>query len=129
MRTPDFSSTIVALATPPGVGAIGVIRLSGPWAIGLTDQIFKGKRLEDQPSHTAHFGKIVEFDRHGDRILDEVLVTIFKGPHSYTGEDTAEISCHGSPYILQEIIQLCLQRGARLAEPGRALWPRADRRG
>jgi len=118
MRTPDFSSTIVALATPPGVGAIGVIRLSGPYAIGLADQIFKGKRLENQPSHTAHFGKIVASDRHGDRTLDEVLVTIFKGPHSYTGEDTAEISCHGSPYILQEIIQLCLQCGARLAEPG-----------
>ncbi len=118
MRTPDFSDTIVALATPPGVGAIGVIRLSGPRAIMLADRIFKGKPLENQPSHTAHFGKIVDSDKHGERILDEVLVTIFKGPHSYTGEDTTEISCHGSPYILQKIIQLCLQHGARLAEPG-----------
>lgn len=118
MRTPDFSDTIVALATPPGVGAIGVIRLSGPRAILLTDRIFKGKRLENQPSHTAHFGKIVDSDKHGERILDEVLVTVFKGPNSYTGEDTTEISCHGSPYILQKIIQLCLQHGARLAEPG-----------
>ncbi len=115
MSLPDLSSTIVALATPPGVGAIGVIRLSGPRAILLTDTIFKGKRLENQPSHTAHFGKIVGAD---ERILDEVLVTIFKGPNSYTGEDTTEISCHGSPYILQEIIQLCLEKGARMADPG-----------
>jgi len=115
MQLPDLSSTIIALATPPGVGAIGVIRLSGPRAIIITDKIFKGKRLENQPSHTAHFGKIVADD---GRILDEVLVTIFIGPNSYTGEDTTEISCHGSPYILQEIIQLCLEKGARLAEPG-----------
>ncbi len=115
MQLPDLSSTIIALATPPGVGAIGVIRLSGPRAIIITDKIFKGKRLENQPSHTAHFGKIVAAD---GRILDEVLVTIFVGPNSYTGEDTTEISCHGSPYILQEIIQLCLGKGARMAEPG-----------
>ena len=111
----DLDSTIVALATPPGVGAIGVIRLSGSRAIVIADVIFKGKRLENQPSHTAHFGKITAPD---GRILDEALVTIFKGPHSYTGEDTAEISCHGSPYILQEVIQLCMQHGARMAEPG-----------
>ncbi len=111
----DLDSTIVALATPPGVGAIGVIRLSGSRAIVIADVIFKGKRLENQPSHTAHFGKITAPD---GRILDEALVTIFKGPHSYTGEHTAEISCHGSPYILQEVIQLCMQHGARMAEPG-----------
>ena len=115
MKLPDLASTIIALATPPGVAAIGVIRLSGPRAIIITDKIFKGKRLENQPSHTAHFGKIVTPD---ERILDEVLVTIFKGPHSYTGEDSTEISCHGSPYILQEIIQLCLEKGARMADPG-----------
>jgi tRNA modification GTPase len=115
MNLPDLSATIVALATPPGVGAIGVIRLSGPRAILVADKIFKGKRLENQPSHTAHFGRIVADD---GRILDEVLITTFIGPNSYTGEDTAEISCHGSPYILQEIIQLCLGNGARLAEPG-----------
>jgi len=115
MQIPDLSSTIVALATPPGVGAIGIIRFSGPRAIIITDKIFKGKRLENQPSHTAHFGKIMADD---GRILDEVLVTIFKGPNSYTGEDTTEISCHGSPYILQEIIQLCLKHGARMADPG-----------
>ena len=115
MRSPDLSSTIVALATPPGVGAIGVIRLSGAAAIAIADRIFRGKKLERQKSHTAHFGRIT--DAQG-RTLDEVLVTVFRAPHSYTGEDTAEISCHGSPYILQEIIQLCLQHGARLAEPG-----------
>ncbi|MBL7809842.1 MAG: tRNA uridine-5-carboxymethylaminomethyl(34) synthesis GTPase MnmE [Saprospiraceae bacterium] len=115
MALPDLSSTIVALATPAGVGAIGVIRLSGSHAILIADKIFKGKRLENQPSHTAHFGKIVTPE---GRVLDEVLITLFKGPNSYTGEDTAEISCHGSPYILQQVIQLCLEHGARLAEPG-----------
>jgi tRNA modification GTPase len=115
MNLPDLSSTIVALATPPGVGAIGVIRLSGPMATLVADKIFKGKRLENQPSHTAHFGKIVSKE---GRILDEVLITVFKGPNSYTGEDTIEISCHGSPYILQEIIQLCLENGTRMALPG-----------
>ncbi|HAD14518.1 MAG TPA: tRNA uridine-5-carboxymethylaminomethyl(34) synthesis GTPase MnmE, partial [Saprospirales bacterium] len=115
MALPDLSSTIVALATPAGVGAIGVIRLSGSHAILIADKIFKGKRLENQPSHTAHFGKIATPE---GRVLDEVLITLFKGPNSYTGEDTAEISCHGSPYILQQVIQLCLEHGARLAEPG-----------
>ena len=115
MLLPDLSDTIVALATPPGLGAIAVIRLSGPEAIGLADDIFRGKKLADQPGHTAHFGKIEATD---GRILDEVLITLFKNPHSYTGEDTVEISCHGSPYIQQEIIQLCLKKGARAAEPG-----------
>lgn len=112
---PNFSDTIVALATPPGVGAIAVIRLSGPEAISITDRAFKGKALSQQPSHTAHFGRLET--AHG-RSIDEVLVTIFHGPKSYTGEHTTEISCHGSPYIQQEIIQLCLEYGARLAQPG-----------
>ena len=115
MSLSDPSATIVALATPPGVGAIGVIRLSGTQAITITDTLFKGKRLENQPSHSAHFGKIIHPD---GRVLDEVLVTIFKGPNTYTEEDISEISAHGSPYILQEIIQLCLEQGARMAEPG-----------
>jgi tRNA modification GTPase len=115
MQLPDFSDTIVALATPPGVGAIAVIRLSGPDAITLTDRMFKGKKLLEQPSHTAHFGRLE--DENG-RMVDEVLVTLFQGPRSYTGENTVEISCHGSPYIQQEIIQLCLRLGARLAQPG-----------
>ncbi len=115
MRIPDISDTIVALATPPGIGAIGVIRLSGPEAIAIADRIFKGKQLAEQPSHTAHFGRI---EAESGRTLDEVLITIFHGQRSYTGQPTAEISCHGSPYIQQEIIQLCLREGARLAEPG-----------
>ncbi|MEI6411370.1 MAG: tRNA uridine-5-carboxymethylaminomethyl(34) synthesis GTPase MnmE [Bacteroidota bacterium] len=115
MQLPDFSDTIVALATPPGIGAIAVIRLSGLGAITLTDRMFKGKKLLEQPSHTAHFGRLE--DENG-RMVDEVLVTLFQGPHSYTGENTVEIGCHGSPYIQQEIIQLCIRLGARLAQPG-----------
>jgi len=107
--------TIIALATPPGVGAIGVIRVSGPEAIQLTDAVFKGKKLEDQPGHTLHFGSI--HDEEG-RLLDEVLVSLFRGPRSYTGEDATEISCHGSHYILQEVMALLLRKGARLAKPG-----------
>ncbi|MBS1783363.1 MAG: tRNA uridine-5-carboxymethylaminomethyl(34) synthesis GTPase MnmE [Bacteroidetes bacterium] len=106
--------TIVALATPPGQGAIGVIRLSGNNAISITQKIFKGKNLELQPSHTAHFGKIVD----GNQVIDEVLVTIFRTPKSYTGEDTVEISCHGSSYILQQVLYLCTQHGALPAKPG-----------
>jgi tRNA modification GTPase len=109
--------TIIALATPTGVGAIGVIRLSGDRSIPITSKIFKsksGKALEDQSTHTVHFGDIVD----GERIIDEVLVTLFKNPHSYTGENVVEISCHGSPYIQQEIIQLALRNGCRMAGPG-----------
>lgn len=115
MHLPDLSATIVALSTPPGVGAIAVIRLSGSEAILITDRIFKGKKLQDQPSHTAHFGRLEE---ENGQMVDEVLVTIFHGPKSYTGENTVEISCHGSAYIQQEIIQLCLRSGARMAQPG-----------
>ncbi|MBP8240124.1 MAG: tRNA uridine-5-carboxymethylaminomethyl(34) synthesis GTPase MnmE [Saprospiraceae bacterium] len=107
--------TIIALATPPGVGAIGVIRVSGPEAIRLTGAVFKGKKLEDQPGHTLHFGSIHDEE---DRLLDEVLVSLFRGPRSYTGEDATEISCHGSHYILQEVMALLLRKGARLAKPG-----------
>ena len=115
MQLPDLSATIVALATPPGVGAIAVIRLSGSDAIALADRIFKGKKLQEQPSHTAHFGRLE--DENG-QMVDEVLATIFHGPKSYTGENTVEISCHGSAYIQQEIIQLCLRSGAQMAQPG-----------
>ncbi len=111
----DTSDTIVALATPPGLGAIGIIRLSGGSAIAIADRIFKGKKLTEVRSHTAHFGQIIDTEGH---VLDEVLTTVFKNPHSYTGEDSVEISCHGSPYILQQVIQLCLQYGARMAGPG-----------
>lgn len=115
MQLPDLTDTIAALATPPGVGAIAVLRLSGPRALLIADSVFQGKRLENQPTHTAHFGRIEAED---GRALDEVVATIFRAPKSYTGEDIVEISVHGSPYIQQEVLQLLLRRGARLAQPG-----------
>ena len=111
----QLSDTIVALATPPGVGAIGVIRLSGPAALSIVQSVFKGKDLTKQPGHTAHFGALVNAE---GEVLDEVLVTVFRAPHSYTGEDSTEVSCHGSPYILQKAIELFISKGARMAQPG-----------
>ncbi|MCF8246414.1 MAG: tRNA uridine-5-carboxymethylaminomethyl(34) synthesis GTPase MnmE [Saprospiraceae bacterium] len=111
----DLSDTIVALATPPGVGAIGVIRLSGERALAIAEQVFSGKKLTKQPSHTLHFGTIKNDD---GQVLDEVLVSVFKGPNSYTGENITEVSCHGSPFILQKIIELFIEKGARMAQPG-----------
>lgn len=112
------NDTIIALATPSGVGAISVIRLSGEKAISIVDAHFesvkKGKRLVDQKSHSIHLGHIV----NGTSILDEVLVSVFKNPNSYTGENVVEISCHGSVFIQQEIIQLFLQKGCRMADNG-----------
>jgi tRNA modification GTPase len=109
-----YEETITALATPSGVGAIAVIRVSGPETFAIVNKIFKGKNLEKQASHTIHFGTI----RDGDIIIDEVLVSLFKAPSSYTREDTIEISCHGSDYIIQKILRLILHAGARLANPG-----------
>ncbi|WP_405207292.1 tRNA uridine-5-carboxymethylaminomethyl(34) synthesis GTPase MnmE [Aquimarina sp. LLG6339-5] len=109
--------TIVALATPAGAGAIAVIRVSGKDAITICAPIFrsiKGKNLEKQKSHTIHLGHIID----NERVLDEVLISIFKGTNSYTGEPTIEISCHGSSYIQQEIIQLLLRKGCRIANAG-----------
>ncbi len=111
----NLTDTIIALATPPGVGAIGVIRLSGGEAIALADRFFHGKPLTEQPSHTIHFGTIR--DETG-RIVDEVLVSLFIAPRSYTGENVVEISCHGSNYILEEVIRLFIRAGARQAQPG-----------
>ena len=111
----NLADTIVALATPPGVGAIGVIRLSGEKALHIAEQVFGGKKLSAEDSHTLHFGTIKNDE---GRILDEVLIGIFKAPHSYTGENVAEISAHGSPYILQEIIGLFIEKGARMAQAG-----------
>jgi tRNA modification GTPase len=110
----DLDDTICALATAGGVGAIGVIRVSGSNALPLVNSVFKGKNLTAVKSHTLHFGKIV----NGPIVLDEVLASVFKNPTSYTGEDTIELSCHGSPYILQKILELLVQQGARLAKPG-----------
>lgn len=110
----NINETIVALATPPGIGAIGVIRLSGEKAIAITDKIFKGKKLANQPSHTLHFGRIM----NGNTELDEVVVSLYKAPKSYTGEDVVEISGHGSQYILEQIINLCIANGAHMAKAG-----------
>jgi len=110
-----WDATIVALATPPGEGAIGIIRLSGSNAIAIADKIFKGKKLAAQPTHTLHFGKIINAE---GEIIDEVVISLYKGPKSYTGEDVVEISCHGSDYVLQQVIALCIEQGAQLAKPG-----------
>ena len=116
-KTPYTDDTIVALATATGVGAIAVIRLSGKEAITLSDKIFKtlnGKPLSEAPSHTVHLGTI----KSENQVIDECLATIFKGKKSYTGEPVVEFSCHGSAYITQEVIKLCLANGARLAQAG-----------
>ncbi|GHA47432.1 tRNA modification GTPase MnmE [Salinimicrobium marinum] len=113
----NLKDTIVALATPAGAGAIAVIRVSGTDAVSIVAPLFRAKSKKDlanEPSHTLHLGNIVD----EKRILDEVLVSIFHGPRSYTGENTIEISCHGSPYIQQEIIQLLVRKGCRSAEAG-----------
>ncbi len=109
-----INETIAAIATPPGEGAIGIIRLSGEQAISIADKIFKGKALSKQATHTIHFGKIVD----GDEVVDEVVASLYKGPKSYTGEDVVEISCHGSQYVLERVLNLCLNNGAQLAKAG-----------
>lgn len=107
--------TIVALATPPGIGAIAVIRISGPESIPAAEKIFNGKKpLKDSPGYTIHYGKI--YDKN--QLIDDVLISVFQAPNSYTGEDSIEISTHGSPLIVQKIISLIVENGARLAEPG-----------
>lgn len=109
-----WDDTIVALATPPGIGAIGVIRLSGSKTFTIINALFTSKDLQRQASHSLHVG----FLKDGEIILDEVVLSLFKGPKSYTGEDVIEISCHGSPYIQQQIIGVIINNGARLAKPG-----------
>ncbi|MBI1341501.1 MAG: tRNA uridine-5-carboxymethylaminomethyl(34) synthesis GTPase MnmE [Terrimonas sp.] len=109
-----WDDTIIALATPPGVGAIGVIRISGKQAFAITNQLFPSRDLEKQPTHTIHVG----FLKEEDAIIDEVVVSLFKGPSSYTGEDVIELGCHGSRYILNKVINAYTQRGARIAKPG-----------
>lgn len=113
--TPVYNSdTIIALATPSGIGAIGVIRLSGPDAIALVNEVFGGKDLSIQHTHTIHFGTV----RDGNLIIDEVLVSLFIGPKSYTRENVVEISTHGSAFIIESIIKLLIRKGARPANPG-----------
>lgn len=112
------SDTICAISTAQGMGAIAVIRLAGPQAFAICDQIFlparKGKKIAEQAGNTVHFGRIND----GEKDLDEVLLTVFKAPHSFTGDDVVEIACHGAPYIQQQLLQLLTQQGARLAQPG-----------
>jgi len=113
----NIDDTIVALATPSGTGAIGVIRVSGKYALEKTDAIFKAynkKSLQEQQSHTVHLGKII----NEKQIIDEALATVFKGKKSYTGEPTVELSCHGSNFILQKVIELLIKNGCRAAEAG-----------
>ena len=111
-------NTICAISTPPGIGGIAVIRVSGSEAITITDKVYRspqsGKKLADQKANTLHFGVI----QSGDDLVDEVVVALFKAPHSFTGEDIVEISCHGSVFIQQQILQLLIGQGARMARPG-----------
>jgi tRNA modification GTPase len=109
-----WDDTIVALATPPGIGAIGVIRLSGARAWNIAAALFPSKNLLVQAPHTLHVGFLSE----GGVPLDEAVVSLFRGPRSYTGEDVVELSCHGSPYVQQQVIQACIRQGARMARAG-----------
>jgi len=118
MRNEIRDDTICALSTPPGIGAIAVIRLSGPRSLSVCSEIFRspsGKTdLARAGSHTIHFGTISD----GDQPVDDVLISIFRAPHSYTGEDVVEISCHGSVYVQQRILEILVSKKIRLAKPG-----------
>jgi tRNA modification GTPase len=114
LKLSGWDDTIVALATPPGISALGVIRLSGSLAISIINKLFPSKDLEAQPSHSLHVGYL----KKDDKVLDEAVISIYKAPRSYTGENIIEISCHGSPFIHQQVIDACIDEGARLARPG-----------
>ncbi|MCB0716571.1 MAG: tRNA uridine-5-carboxymethylaminomethyl(34) synthesis GTPase MnmE, partial [Chitinophagaceae bacterium] len=115
MKQPSrWDDTIVAIATAPGIAALGIIRLSGAEAFTIVDQLFPSKNLLQQASHTLHVG----FLKDAHTILDEVVISLFKNPRSYTGEDVVEISCHGSPFVLKQVMEACIKKGARLARPG-----------
>src|SRR5690606_6812508 len=108
--------TIAAVATPSGVGAISVIRISGPKAFAAVDSIFRGKiKISSASPQTIHYGKI--FDEHKN-LVDDVMVSVFRKPHSFTGEDSVEISTHGNPFITNKVIELLLKEDVRIAEPG-----------
>ena len=109
-----WEDTIAAIATPPGIGAIGVLRLSGDQSFDIIQKLFPSKNLKEQPANTLHVGYLKE----GENALDEVVISLFKKPHSYTGEDVIEISCHGSPYIQQQALDALIRNGARLAKAG-----------
>jgi len=111
----NLDNTIVALSTPPGSGAIGVIRLSGKNSIKVTNRFFLGADIEKSEGYTVHFGKLLN---ENNDIIDEVIINVFKSPKSYTGEDLVEISCHGSSYIINEILRLFLRNDVQIAQPG-----------
>ena len=113
--TPMNTDTICAISTAPGVGGIAVARVSGPQAITIVDSIWRGRRLAQVASHTAHLGDIIDTD---GSTLDQALATVMRAPRSYTGEDTVEISVHGSAYVQRRLIETLIASGARLAEPG-----------
>ena len=110
-----FSDTIVALSTPPGAGALAVVRLSGPAAIAITAAVFSKKSFAQAGGHTLHYGALQE---PGGEIIDEVVAALYRGPRSFTREDVVEISCHGSDYVVRQVLALLLRHGARLAEAG-----------
>jgi tRNA modification GTPase len=118
MIHPAREDTICAIATPPGTGAIAIIRMSGNDSLRICEQVFTprkhGIKISEAPSHTVHFGNII----WGEELIDEVLVSVFRQPHSYTGENAVEISCHGSVYIQQKIMELLISQGTRTATPG-----------
>ncbi|MGH2649540.1 MAG: tRNA modification GTPase, partial [Ginsengibacter sp.] len=109
-----WNDTIVAIATPPGIGAIGIIRLSGNKAFEIINKIFPSKNITLQAANTLHVGYL----KDNGNIIDEVVISIFKNPSSYTGEDVIEVSCHGSPYIQQQVIDALIRHGARIAKAG-----------
>src|SRR5690625_5446375 len=108
--------TISAISTPVGEGAIGIVRLSGKEALKITNQIFSGKDLTEVDSHTIHYGKIIDPDSH--EMIEEVMVTVMRAPKTFTREDVVEINCHGGLASVNRLLELVLQFGARLAEPG-----------
>jgi tRNA modification GTPase len=113
-RLSGWNDTIVAIATPPGIGAIGVLRISGDQAFPIVQRLFSSKKLNEQKANTLHVGYL----KVAEEILDEVVVSLFRSPASYTGEDVIEISCHGSPYVQQQVLDALIRNGARLAKPG-----------
>src|SRR5690349_9638472 len=112
---PAFDDTIAAIATPLGESGLGVVRLSGPRALAVASSFFRpSDKLSQAPSHTLHHGWLIKNDRR----LDEVVAAVFRAPTSHTGEDVVELSCHGSPAVLREVLAWCVDAGARLARPG-----------
>ncbi len=119
MRSVGFNDVIAAISTPAGRGGIGIVRISGEGSIETADKIFQssyGKKLADKKSHTVSYGTVL--DKKDNKIVDEVLVTVMKAPKTYTKEDVVEINCHGGMFVVQKVLELCLNAGARLAEPG-----------